>query len=114
MESITEQTDDGITLRISGKVTIANAGEFKQIMVREATPGSSITIDLTRVSECDLSLFQLLCSSHKQLLKTSGTMKLGECSSEVYDTMRSAGILRNSGCAENKNDNCLWHEPGQR
>ncbi len=108
MENVTERTGDGIVLKISGRVTIADANEFKQMMMREVPSGSNVTIDLTGIDECDLSLFQLLCASHRQLLRTSGSMIPGKYSDEVYETMRSAGILRDSGCIENRNENCLW------
>lgn len=113
MDSITERTEDGIILKISGNVTIADALELKQVMIREIQPGSSVTVDLSGVAECDLSLFQLLCAGHKRSLKTSGSMALRNYSDEVYDVMRSAGILRTSGCAESANNKCLWQSQGK-
>ena len=114
MEYITERTGDAVILKISGRVTIADANELKQIIMREISPACNITVDLADVAECDLTLFQLLCAGHKRSLKTSGSMKLCSYSEEVYETMRSAGILRNTGCIENTNENCLWQQKGIR
>ena len=113
MESITEHTEDGITLKLSGTVTIADARELKDIMLREILPGGKVTVDLASVDECDLSLFQILCAGHKRSLKTSCSMTIGSYSGGVYETMKSAGILRNSGCTENSNENCLWIPRGK-
>ncbi len=113
MDSTTECTEDGITLKLSGTVTIAEAGELKKIMLRDIPPGSKVTVDLSKIDECDLSLFQLLCAGHKRSLKTSGSMRIGNYSGEVYETMKSTGILRSSGCMENSNENCLWIQRGK-
>lgn len=113
MDSVTERTENGIVIKISGKVTIADARELKQVMMREMPPGSNVTVDLAGIEECDLSLFQLLCAGHKQSLRTSGSMVLSSYSDEAYEVMQSAGVLRNSGCAESANNNCLWQSQGK-
>jgi anti-anti-sigma regulatory factor len=110
MEIVTERTPDGIILKVSGRVTIADAGELRQLMMDEVVPGMSATIDLAGVAECDLSLFQLLCAAHKRSLGTSGSITLHRYSDEVHKAMASAGIMRTSGCTDNTNENCLWHE----
>ena len=114
METTTEHTRDGIILTVSGSVTIADACELREVMIQEALPASNVTIDLSGVAECDLSLFQLLCAAHRRSLAASGSMTVRNYSGEVYETMASAGIQRSLSCTGNENENCLWHEARQR
>lgn len=110
MEGAATCNADGITLKVSGRATIADADYLLQLLMKEFPPGSSVTIDLAGVTECDLSLFQLLCAVHKRSIRTSGSMNLLNCPGAVYETLISAGILRNHGCTGNDNDTCPWHE----
>ena len=110
METITERTADGIILKVSGSVTVADARELRHVMTRDVLPDISVALDLSGIAECDLSLFQLLCAAHKRSFGTSGSITLRSYSDEVYKTMVSAGIMRTSGCTGNTNDSCLWHE----
>ena len=114
METATEHTGDGIILKVSGTVTISDAGELRRVIMDEVPSGTSVAIDLAGITGCDLSLFQLLCAAHKQSLKTKASMTLRNYSEEVRGTMASAGILRTAGCVGNENKNCLWHEARQR
>ena len=110
MEIITERTADGIILKVSGNVTVADARELRQVMIREVLPDIRVAIDLSGIAECDLSLFQLLCAAHKRSLGTSGSITLRSYSDEIHETMVSVGIMRASGCTDNTTDSCLWHE----
>lgn len=114
METAAEHIGDGIILKVSGPVTVSDASELRRVIMDVIPQGRSVTIDLAGVTECDLSLFQLLCAAHKQSLKTAASMTLRNYSAEVHETMASAGILRTSGCVGNENENCLLHEARQR
>lgn len=114
METATERIEDGIILKVSGTVTISDAGELRRVFMDEVPSGTSVTIDLADTTGCGLSFFQLLCAVHKQCLATAASMRLRNCTGEVQEAMASAGILRTAGCAGNENENCLWHETMQR
>jgi len=105
-----EETGDGVTLKLYGDVTIQSAAELKNILVEQLGTHSDLTIDLSYVTDCDLSLFQLICAAHKRSVKDAGTIRIGDCSAAVYGMASSSGFLRTSGCVpdEHQGQGCLW------
>jgi ABC-type transporter Mla MlaB component len=66
MDSKVEHTENGITLTLYGDATIQNAVDLKGVLAREIGSGDNLTVDLAYVTDCDVSLFQLLCAAHRR------------------------------------------------
>src|SRR5512133_3078370 len=69
MDLITSQTADaettqGRSLPITGKATVMGAGELKRVLAEALETTDALTLDVSGVTECDLTLFQLLCAAH--------------------------------------------------
>lgn len=92
--------------------TVRNASEFK-MKLQEAFDGHSrVELDLSRVQELDVSLFQLVCSAHRtaENQNKSFTVNLGEASGAVLAAIQQSGLSRHMGCFLDDRGNCPWAE----
>jgi anti-anti-sigma regulatory factor len=108
MDSKVEHTENGIILTLYGDATIQSAVDLKGVLARELGGGNSFTVDLAYVTECDVSLFQLLCAAHKRSVCDGKTMQVGNCSPAVSRVILSGGFRRDLGCVAEAQDSCFW------
>lgn len=108
MDSRVEHTEDGVVLTLYGDVTIQSAVELKGVLAREIGGGGNMTVNLAYVTDCDLSLFQLLCAAHKRSLNDSRAMKVSGFSPAVLQVISSGGLKRDSGCVAGVEETCFW------
>lgn len=52
-------------LHITGKATVMGAGELKRLLAEALAAADALTLDVSGVTESDLSLYQLLCAAHQ-------------------------------------------------
>ena len=104
-----EEKGAGSVLTLYGDVTVQSAAELRGILLEQLAVHSDLTIDLSYVTNCDLSLFQLICATHKRSVKDAKTVRMGDCSASIKETASSGGFLRTSGCVSDTNEKCLWH-----
>jgi anti-anti-sigma regulatory factor len=110
MDSRVEHTEDGVVLTLYGDATIQNAVELKGILARELGGGDTLTVNLAHVTDCDLSLFQMLCAAHKKSLNNSRPMKVSDCSPAVIQVISAAGLKRDFGCGTGTQEGCFWQQ----
>jgi len=108
MDSKVEHTDNGITLTLYGDTTIQSAVDLKGVLAREIGGGDSLTVDLAYVTDCDVSLFQLLCAAHKRAVSDGKAMRVSNCSPAVSRVVSSGGFRRDIGCVAKAQDGCFW------
>ena len=108
MDSKVEHTDNGITLTLYGDATIQNAVDLKGVLAGELGGGDSLTVDLAYVTDCDVSLFQLLCAAHKRSVSDGKGMQISNCSPAVSRVLSSGGFRRDIGCVAEAQDSCFW------
>jgi anti-anti-sigma factor len=96
-------------LVINGGLTIEYAAELKDALQESLKDGARVVLDLSNVTEMDLSSLQLLCSAHKTSVNLKKTLELMEDTGEVFkETVKKAGYMRYSGCTKETEKSCLW------
>jgi len=108
MDSKVEHTENGTTLTLYGDTTIQNAVDLKGVLAREIGGGDNLTVDLAYVTDCDVSLFQLLCAAHRRSVSEGKAMRLSNCSPAVSRVISSGGFKRDLGCMPETQDTCFW------
>ena len=104
------KTDAGkVQVCLEGKLTIANAAEIRDLLVEALAGGDSITVDLTGVTDMDLSTLQLICSAHRTARSSAKDLFLtGTASGLLLKKRKEAGYIRHQGCMYNPTQSCLW------
>lgn len=108
MDSKVEHTENGIILTLYGDATIQSALELKGVLVRELAGGDALTVNLAYITDCDVSLFQLLCAAHRKSLDDGRPIRVSDCSPAVYQVIASGGLSRDFGCVEEARESCFW------
>lgn len=106
MDSRIEQSEHDTVLSLHGDVTVQSAVELKGVLTRELG-GGNLTINLAYVTDCDVSLFQLLCAAHRTSLAASRSLKVGDLSPAVSQAISAGGFLRAEGCS---GETCPWQK----
>lgn len=98
-------------LRLSGDLLIQGAGELKSMLLEALTGTNDLEIDVSSVTEADISCLQLLCATHKAGMKLGKNVSFGNTRSAAFmDTMREAYFLRHTGCSLDTKKQCPWIE----
>lgn len=105
-----EEAGLSVIITLYGDVTVQNAAELKDILIEQLAAHSDLTVNLSYVTNCDVSMFQLICAAHKKALKDAKAVRVGDCSDTVNKTASSSGFPRTSGCVaeEHQGQRCLW------
>ncbi|MBK5275102.1 MAG: STAS domain-containing protein [Desulfuromonadales bacterium] len=53
------------TVRLSGKATVAGAVDLKRVLVEALDSADEVILDVSGITTCDPSFFQLLCAAHQ-------------------------------------------------
>ncbi len=104
-----EENGEVSVLTLYGDITVQNAAELREVLMEQLAAHSDLTIDLSYVTNCDLSLFQLICATHKRSIEDEKKVRLGDSSASVKEIASSGGFLRTSGCVPDPKIECLWH-----
>lgn len=100
-------------LRMDGELTMQNAGEFKEALMRSLEKTKEVVLDLEKVTKVDLSFLQLLCSAHRTSVKLKKSLMIGSnCPDIIKRSVEDAGFSRHEGCHLGKDKSCLWSKDG--
>ena len=96
-------------LRLAGSMTIGQAAGLKEALVAALGEASELRVDLSGVSEIDLTGLQLLDASHQSALASGKLFSVEAGGNRNFlDTVESAGFRRHAGCARDVNGSCIW------
>jgi ABC-type transporter Mla MlaB component len=110
-EYLTEERDQTMILCISGTLTIQDAQGLKSELVNAFDKAQAIEIDVSSVTEADVSCLQLLCSAHRTSKQANKVFGLADDASDSFKkSVRQAGYARPNGCANDTASHCLWNE----
>lgn len=94
---------------LSGSLTIQRAHEIKEILISWTTEAQDLVLDLSELTDLDVTGMQMLCSAHRTILKKDGTLCLKKPLPEsVETTIRISGFNRLVPCKSGGNGACLW------
>jgi ABC-type transporter Mla MlaB component len=104
-----EKSGKAGVLKFEGEVTVQQAEEIKDKLMQALGRVENIYVDISKVSEADLSLLQLMCSAHR----TAVTMHKGfHISGPVPEYLRQlaemAGFRRDRSCRLDSTKTCIW------
>jgi len=97
------------TVIVAGRMTIDRAAEIQQGLLAAFAGAEGVCLDVTQVTEVDLTGLQLICSSHRTSLRDRKSFLVNGCDSGVIrDAAQVAGFLRHVGCVQDMQKTCIW------
>lgn len=108
----TETAGEGTRiLKPSGELTVSCAAGFRDELLNALSSASAVEVDLSGVSEMDLSALQLLCSAHRTSVSMNRRLRLSETRPPAFEKIvRDAGYTRSAPCTKSCGHGCLWTE----
>lgn len=94
---------------LSGSLTIAQAAQLRDGLLQAFDAGKNVEISLVGVTELDLTVLQILCSSHRTSYQKGVELSVGGADLEPFLSVTTlAGMLRHTGCVLDVNCSCIW------
>lgn len=94
---------------IRGEMTILNTVEIRNTLLDTFSNGKNLLLDLTGVTEVDLTGLQIICAAHMSAIKAKKNFALNKCESEsIMKSVHDAGFLRHIGCSVDISSTCVW------
>jgi hypothetical protein len=101
----------GKRLKLSGDLTIQEAGEFKAILAGSLETTDSLSINVESVTAAELPCLQLLCAAHKTSIRQAKTLALdGHWPEPFFGAVRESGFALRTGCNLQKKGRCIFLE----
>ena len=96
-------------LKVAGSVTIGQAAGFKEALWEALQAASELRVDLSGVTEIDLTGLQLLCATHQSAQASGKIMSVDDGGNRAYlDVVVNAGFQRHVGCTRDSSGTCIW------
>jgi anti-anti-sigma regulatory factor len=73
-----EKKDEVSNLFLKGEITIESAEKLRKELLEIFADGGRFVIDLSEVTQVDMSFFQLMCASKKMLSNNMGALSYSE------------------------------------
>lgn len=109
MEYEIEQNGSEWTFKPVGAVRIADADELKNLLLKAMSSFDTIRIDVSRLEGMDLSVMQILCSSHRTATMQGKTFSFsGDRRPSLISIIRLMGFDRDTGCRLDQTQTCIW------
>ncbi len=101
-------TGDGVIMKMSGELTVSHVVQAKSVLLEALGRLDYLELDLSLMTEVDISGLQLLCAAHRTA-KTQGKRIVVLSASDSIDTaVKDAGLPGSEGCATSLSEGCLW------
>lgn len=106
---------DRTLVAVTGPMTVAQASEIKEALLRAFEPGRPVELSLEQVTEIDVTGLQLICSTHRTAMRDEVALAVTGCDrEEISSTAQVAGMLRHTGCSQDVSGTCVWMTGGGR
>ena len=93
----TNAATDTRTVVIAGRATIQGAGGLKESLVAALGSGGDVTLDVSRVTEADPALFQLICAAHRTAEASGVRLSLALARSDAFTAAAAAAGFHHAG-----------------
>ena len=104
-----EKPDSTVAINLGGDLTIARAGELRQIISEALNTGDQILLACSESADVDLSFLQLVCSAHRTALESNSLLRLSDTlEKHLFIKAGEAGYFRDTACRSDKNHECFW------
>jgi anti-anti-sigma regulatory factor len=105
---IEKRDEQNASLRLSGSLTVQNAGELRKALLEALSTAEIVELELGDHLEIDIAGLQLLCSAHRSFLAKRRKLLLKRRPESFQQTLAAAGLERHHGCSRYPHDGCLW------
>ena len=96
-------------LKLLGQVTVTQAAGFREALLEALGAAGELVVDLSGVTEIDLTGLQLLCAAHQSAQAAGKQFSVNDGGNRAYlDTVANAGFQRHVGCARDHSGTCIW------
>lgn len=99
-----------VVVKVAGPANISNVSVLLMQMLDAFEQAEKVTVDLSEVTEIDVTGLQLFCSSHRSSVFINKSFRLtGQDRPVIWDAAMASGKLRTTGCpTEKRHDTCIW------
>jgi hypothetical protein len=97
-------------LTISEEMGIEFASELKSGLADALEAVTCLDLELSGVTSASLCSLQLVCSAHRAAVQSGKRLTAKNMSEGFLTSMDNAGFLRHVGCANCRDNDCLWVE----
>ena len=102
---------DRTVVSVRGTMTVSQAVELQEGLLQAFQEGKGVEIQLSEVTEVDITGLQLMCSSHRtSLLKQVPLTITGGDARIFFAVAEQAGMLRHTGCSQDLTGTCVWRK----
>jgi anti-anti-sigma regulatory factor len=104
------ETSEPSRLILERELVIGRAQELKAALDAGLGERMIVDLDLSNVSEIDISGLQLLCSAHRTALSKGGNLRISaRPSAEIVLAVRKSGFYRHAACRSDVASCCIWY-----
>jgi anti-anti-sigma regulatory factor len=115
MKYQTDEQNGRQVLRLEGDLGIEQAGELREIFIREMGTQGPLNLNLDGVETAHVACLQILCSAHRTFWTVGQGLTLeGSLPPLFNQTLEDAGFDREKGCPLDPNQTCLFASGGKR
>ncbi|PLX84139.1 MAG: hypothetical protein C0614_05235 [Desulfuromonas sp.] len=109
---MTNDAEQDVTaIKLTNRLTIAEAASLKAQMLRGLEQSPVVTIDISQIDTFDVAGIQLLCACHRQAVQNGQTMRLHVGENRPFlDLIAQIGMERSQGCNPQNGQDCLWQK----
>lgn len=101
-------------VQLTGKATVAEAADLKKVLVEALETSDEVVVDVSGVTGCDPTFFQLLCAAHRSSESLEKRLKVvADDLSGLRNLSAATGFQPASGCCRGKSG-CLLHMEGEK
>ena len=101
-------TGDGVILKLSGELTVPHVDQTKSVLLEALGRLDYLEVDLSLMTEVDISGLQLLCTAHRAAVTQGKRMVVQGASERIDTTAKNAGFPGREGCTTSPNEGCPW------
>lgn len=103
-------TPEGRSLHITGKATVMGAGELKRVLAEALETTDALTLDVSGVTECDLTLYQILCAAHQSAALRGKSLTMAPAGYRTFLQRAAAAGFHPAADGCRHHTNCLLSE----
>jgi anti-anti-sigma regulatory factor len=102
-----------VLIEATGSMSVEQAEDLFESL-KKALSGSdkSIDLNLSGVTDSDISCLQLICSAHKSAIRKNKSIFISKISPELRQSAEDAGFTLKGDCTDDMIASCPWHISG--
>jgi ABC-type transporter Mla MlaB component len=102
------QPDNTGRLILEGDLTIQHVTDLRGVLLEALQKVEQLTLDMSGVTDIDVSCLQLLCSAHRTYLGSGKTIEINTENRAVVNKVMQAAGYSPHVCGAGEAMSCLW------